>query len=182
MIEPNHTSAKRDAPGPKHAPEVESCHKIEGIVTATSPYIRYGEENLLTELYRPEWVGVFAKDEPIEHLYTVHAAIGGIRKEWYYHERVIDRYMIISGLLDVGLYDSRPESGTFGKFEVISLGEPGNGVPNAIRIPPFVWHSLRWRSDQGLFLNAKVGGYSREMPDKFRVQPKDYPLAITWNV
>ncbi len=175
-------SAKRDAPGPVHKPTVETHYEIEGVITATSPFVRYGDNNLLTELFRPEWVGVFKEDEPIEHLYTVHAPTGGIRKEWYYHEKVIDRYMVISGLLDIGLYDGRQESKTYGKFEVINLGEPGSGLPNAIRIPPLVWHSLSWRSEQGLFLNAKVGGYSREIPDKFRVQPKDYPEAIIWNL
>jgi len=173
---------KRDWPGPEHKPTVELQHEIEGVVTAISPYVRYGDENVLTEFFRPEWVGVFAKDEAIEHLYTVHAPTGGMRKEWYYHEHVIDRYVILNGFLDVGLYDARPDSKTFGKFEVVNLGESGSGQPNALRIPALVWHSLRWRSDQGLFLCAKVGGYNREVPDKFRVQPEDYPEAIIWNI
>lgn len=90
--------------------------------------------------------------------------------------------MILRGLLDVGLYDGREGSVTFGGFEVVSLGEPGSGLPTANRIPPGVWHSLSWRSQDGMFLNAKLPGYSRLEPDKFRIPMDELPPNITWNV
>ncbi len=126
--------------------------------------------------------GVFADGEPIEHLYTVWAPSGGMRKEWYFHQHTLDRYMILRGRLDLGLYDGREESDTHGAFTVVSLGEPGTDLPTAIRIPPRVWHSLRWMSTDGMFLNAKLPGYDREQPDKFRVPMSELPAAITWNV
>jgi dTDP-4-dehydrorhamnose 3,5-epimerase-like enzyme len=175
-------SAQRDPVGPDHRPDVSASAEIVGVVTATSPTVTYLEDNVLTELYRPEWVGIFAENEPIEHLYTVNAPTGGVRKEWYYHEHSLDRYMVLQGLLDVGLYDDRQDSKTYKNFAVYSLGEPGSGLPNAIRIPPFVWHSLKWQSQQGMFINAKLPGYVRNMPDKFRIQPSDYPEEIVWNV
>ena len=120
--------------------------------------------------------------EPMEHLYTVWAPSGGMRKEWYFHEHTLDRYTILRGLLNVGLYDGRELSPTFGEFTVVSLGEPGSGLPTAIRIPPRVWHSLRWVSPDGMFLNAKIPGYNRAEPDKFRVPMDELPAVITWNV
>jgi hypothetical protein len=33
-----------------------------------------------------------------------------------------------------------------------------------------------------MFLNAKLPGYDREQPDKFRVPMSELPAAITWNV
>ncbi len=172
---------KRDPEGPDHKPMISELVEIDGVTTGTSPYVRYGENNLLTELYRPEWIGVFKEGESIEHLYTVLAPSGGMRKEWYFHEHTLDRYMVLSGLLNVGLYDGRPDSKTFGNFMVVSLGEPSSGLPNALRIPPLVWHSLKWESEQGMFLNAKLPGYARVKPDKFRVEPADYPESIIWN-
>ena len=175
-------SAKRDSPGPDHKPEVSEVLLIDGVITETSPIVSSNEDNLLTEIYRPEWVGVFERGETIEHIYTVFAPTGGIRKEWYYHEHTTDRYIVLKGELKLGLYDGRKDSKTYGGFTVISLGESGSGFPNAIRIPPLVWHSLKWESDQGMFMVAKLPGYQRESPDKFRVSPENYPEAIIWNI
>ena len=172
---------KRDSQGPDHFPTVNASLPIEGVITQTSPYVTYLEDNSLTEIYRPEWVGVFDDKEPIEHLYTVKAPSGGVREEWYYHEYTLDRYKILEGLLDIGLYDGRENSKTFQKFIVISLGEPGKGLPDMIRIPPLVWHSLKWVSKSGMFLNAKLPGYEKNIPDKFRIQKKDLPEEIKWN-
>jgi dTDP-4-dehydrorhamnose 3,5-epimerase len=173
-------SAERDQPGPEHKPLINALPEIEGVVIGSSPFVEYGEDNLLTELYRPEWVGIFAEGEAIEHLYTVHAPSGGMREEWYYHEHTTDRYMVLNGLLNVGLYDGRENSETFGNFKVVNLGEPNSGRPDSLRIPPLVWHSLQWESVGGFFLNAKLPGYVRNTPDKFRIQPKDYPASIVW--
>jgi dTDP-4-dehydrorhamnose 3,5-epimerase len=169
----------KDKPGPNHSP-IFSDTKIEGVVVMNSPFVEYLGDNLLTELYRPEWAGVFAAGEPIEHLYTVKAPSGGTRTEWYYHEETIDRYLILSGQLDMGLFDGRPESRTYGIFEVISLQEPGGILPNAVRIPPLVWHSLSWKSSQGMFMTAKIPGFQTKSPDKFRVRREDLPDAIDW--
>ena len=172
---------QRDTPGPNHRPQIEDGF-ITGVVTHFSPHVTYGEENILTELYRPEWTGVFAEGEGIEHLYTVNAPKGGIRKEWYFHINTLDRYMILYGRLDLGLYDARIDSPTHGVFGVVSLGEPGSGFPNAVRIPPLVWHSLKWQTPTGQFLNAKLPAYNAQVPDKFRIPHEDLPDAITWNI
>jgi len=173
---------KRDLPGPDHKPVFDSSVTIDGVISAFLPIVRYGENQLLTEIFRPEWGGVFDYRESIDHLYTVLAPSGGIRKEWYYHEHTLDRYVILLGQLDLGLYDDRKESSTFGNFTVVSLGESGSGLPNALRIPPLVWHSLKWQSGHGMFMNAKLPGYQRDTPDKFRIEPEDYPPGIVWNV
>ena len=171
--------ASRDAPGPKHEPHLLTMG-IAGVVLMKSPSVEYLGDNLLTELYRPEWHGVFGKGEPVEHLYTVKAPSGGARSEWYYHEHTLDRYLILSGTLELGLYDGREDSETHGVFEVTSLGEPGGQLPNGVRIPPLVWHSFRWTSTSGMFMNSKHPGYIQASPDKIRIQLKDLPDSIQW--
>jgi dTDP-4-dehydrorhamnose 3,5-epimerase-like enzyme len=177
----NFAMSKRDPNGPDHKPTIRTDYPIDGVTTMVSPYVEYLSDSILTELYRPEWIGVFGKNEPIDHLYTVKAPSGGIRKEWYYHEHTLDRYMLLEGQLDVGLYDGRQDSTTFKGFCVVSLGEPGSGLPNGIRIPPLVWHSLKWVSGSGMFLNAKTPPFRSQKPDKFRVAPDDYPSEIHWD-
>jgi dTDP-4-dehydrorhamnose 3,5-epimerase-like enzyme len=171
--------APRDPPGPTHEPFLSQT-KIKDVILMKSPSVEYLDDNLLTELYRPEWSGVFQSGEEIQHLYTVNAPSGGSRKEWYFHKQTLDRYLVLSGSLDVGLYDGRNESETFGKFEIVSLAEPGGTLPNALRIPPLVWHSLIWKSSVGMLLNAKLPGYNSKTPDKFRVGVKDLPDEIKW--
>lgn len=82
--------AKRDDPGPDHRPGVREDYAITGVVTQMAPYVSY-DHGVLTELYRPEWRGVFDPGETIQHLYTVWAPEGGIRREWYFHEKTLDR-------------------------------------------------------------------------------------------
>lgn len=173
--------AQRDPSGPDHRPRLEKVEEIDGMVLQWSPFVEYSG-NFLTEIYRPQWAGVYAENEPVEHLYTVFAPQGGIRAEWYFHEHTLDRYTLLLGSLDVGLYDGRADSPTFGHFLVVSLIAHDENVPNSIRIPPGVWHSLKWVSPKGMFFNAKLPGYNRELPDKFRVPMHELPSAITWNI
>jgi dTDP-4-dehydrorhamnose 3,5-epimerase len=171
----------RDEPGPDHEPRVDNSLGIMGVVTQTAPFVIYEGDNILTELYRPEWQGIFEAGEGVPHLYSIKAPSGGIRKEWYFHEKTLDRYMVLNGLLDMGLYDGRDDSPTHGSFVLVHLGESGSGLPNGIRIPPLVWHSLRWLTPTGQFLNAKLPAYNRGKPDKFRVPLDGLPDAIKWN-
>jgi dTDP-4-dehydrorhamnose 3,5-epimerase len=174
--------AKRDNPGPKHSPALVPTVRMDGVIVQTAPRVFYETDSVLTEFHRKEWAGVFASGEEISHLYTVYAPSGGIRKEWYFHEHTTDRYVVLLGKLDLGLYDARPDSPTNGEFKVVSLGGSDSDLPNLIRIPPGVWHSLRWETPSGMFLNSKTPPYKSEKPDKFRVSPEDYPPAIKWNV
>ena len=50
----------RDQPGPNHAPNSDFSSGIEGVILQGFPFVEYELENALTELYRPEWPGVFA--------------------------------------------------------------------------------------------------------------------------
>ena len=174
--------SKRDQPGPKHFPIFESAVGIEGVIVQTAPRVFYETDNVLTEFHRNEWAGVFAPGEEITHLYTVYAPSGGIRKEWYFHEHTTDRYFVLLGRLDLGLYDGRNDSPSKGEFKVVSLGGSDSNLPNLIRIPQGVWHSLRWETPSGMFLNAKTPPYNSGWPDKFRVSPEDFPPVIRWNI
>lgn len=171
---------KKDTPGPSHRPDVVGSQKIHGLLTIHSPSVIYLGDKRLTELHRPEWQEFFSPDEPIVHLYMVQEPTGGTRTEWYYHEALTDRYLITSGILEMGLYDGRVDSETYKAFEFIRLGEPGSDLPNGVRIPPFVWHSLKWVSDSGSFMNAKTIPYNSKNPDKIRISEDEVPSEIRW--
>ena len=175
----------RDSAGPEHRPTVHYSGVIAGVVRQRSPVaapLRSAAGSILAELYRPEWEGVFKHEEPIEHLYFVKELQNGARDEWYFHQKTVDRYMLASGLLEVGLYDGRQDSETSGNFETVTLGEPNDAAANMLRIPQGVWHSLRWVETPGLLINSKTPLYNRDVPDKFRVPLEELPDAISWPV
>lgn len=171
--------AQRDEPGPDHSPDASVPSRIEGVVIQSSPTVSY-KDGILAEHYRPEWGGVFKVGEPIEHMYSIHSPTGGTRDEWYFHEKTLDRYVLMVGQLRLGLYDGRLGSPTQSAFEVVLLGAPGSGLANAVRIPPGVWHSLSWISDEGVLCNFKTPPYNRGLVDKFRIGRDNLPPEINW--
>lgn len=174
--------AQRDPAGPEHYPTINESHSIEGVITQKFPSVKSinTEDNFVHELYRGNWIGMFHKDEPIEHLYVVTAKNASKRQEWYWHEHSTDRYILLCGQLDVGLYDSRIDSKTFGKFEKIRLGAIESELPSGLRIPVNVWHSLKWNTKNNLLLNCKNPPYNRDIPDKFRIPTNELPKNIIW--
>jgi dTDP-4-dehydrorhamnose 3,5-epimerase len=171
----------RDEPGPIHKPLVVPSDVIAGVVVVSFPSVAYSE-GVLTELFRPEWEGLVAAGETINHLYTIWAPRGGVRKEWYFHAHTLDRYIVLSGSLRVGLFDGREDSPTHSGFQTVDLYAAGEGGPSGLRIPPGVWHSLNWSSPAGVLVNAKYPPFERAEPDKFRIPLDQLPEGIDWNV
>ena len=129
----------------------------------------------------PNGWGCLAQMNPLNICIRFTPPTGGLRNEFYFHEHTLDRYMLMLGQLDIGLYDPRPSSSSFRAFTVVSLGQAGTGLSTAVRIPPGVWHSLRWMSDSGMFLVAKSPGYNQKTPDEIRIPMHELPVEITWD-
>lgn len=105
------------------------------------------------------------------HVYLVTAAPGSIRA-WVYHKRQSDRLACANGELRWVLYDLRPESPTFGRLNVITLGEDNRAL---LTIPPFVVHGVQnIGRDDATFVNMPTRAYDPAFPDKSRV-PVDHP-------
>lgn len=170
--------ANQDSPGPLHAPFFASDVPIEGVVLQRAPFVAY-EHGELTELFRPEWTGVFQEGETIDHLYAVWAPRGGKRDEWYFHKQTTDRYAVLVGSLWLGLYDGRKVSPSSGAFMAVVLEANSQENYSMVRIPPGVWHSLEWQSQPGLFINAKTPPYQQASPDKFRVNQAELPKTLS---
>ena len=109
--------------------------------------------------------------QPPPHVYWVTAAAGSIRA-WVYHKRQSDRLAFTNGDIRVVLYDLRPDSPTFGKLNVLDVGEKNKVM---LTIPPFVIHGVHNRGSQdATFVNMPTRAYDPANPDKLRV-PFDHP-------
>ena len=109
--------------------------------------------------------------EPIVHAYQVVAEPGSIRA-WVYHRRQSDRLCLTNGTLKWVLYDIRPDSPTYGRLNVLDLGD---NLQCRLTIPPYVIHGVKNCGDQiATFVNFPTVVYRHDRPDKYRL-PNGHP-------
>ena len=102
----------------------------------------------------------------------------GVVKAWYRHHRQIDQIAVVSGLLQLVLYDPRENSKTAGLINEIYLGEL---APKLVLIPPGIWHGFRAigaREAFALHLNSLP--LSAEYPDEDRLPADDPSIPFQW--
>ncbi len=123
----------------------------------------------VTELFDPRWN--FHPD-PLVYAYTFSVR-PGVVKGWGLHTRHEDRYAILSGEMELVLYDPRPMSSTHGEVCRIVLSERDRCVVN---IPANVWHADHNIGDRDVVVvNFPTVQYDHESPDKWRL-PLDSPF------
>ena len=113
--------------------------------------------------------GVTDDDEPLVYVYRVTAEPGSIRA-WVYHERQADRLAYTEGHFRIVLHDIRPDSPTYGAFNVIEAGEDN---PLRLRIPEFVVHGVQNYGARASFVNMPTRAYDPALPDKQRLKYPD---------
>ena len=166
-----------DSGGPDHRSEVETL-AIDGVVRERFPRVAY-QHGSLTEVVNRSWHDMF--DSGVEHLYLISNPNAESRDEWYVHQHVTDRYVIVDGHLDVALYDGRADSPTAGTLLVTELlGIEDDGFAG-LRIPNGVWHSFSSRRERLILMNAKSPGYDRTKPDKQRMPMPNDEVDFSWS-
>ncbi len=82
------------------------------------------------------------------------------------HHAQTDHMTVIRGLAALHLEDSRENSPTHGKKEVILMGE---GHFKCVKIPPYVWHSFEnIGEEECYFINYVTHEYNYKQPDEYR--------------
>ena len=132
----------------------------------------------IVELYDPRWN---FHPAPLVQAYfcTLNARSA---KGWAVHLGHEDRYAMVRGEMQVLLYDSRPETSTFGWFFELHLTERR---PTMLTIPTGVWHADYNSSDnECIFANFPTVAYNHQDPDKYRLPlrtpliPFEFPADI----
>jgi dTDP-4-dehydrorhamnose 3,5-epimerase len=144
-------------------PEGEPVDQVPAGVCFHDVPIQIDERGSLREIYDLRWN--FHPD-PLVYCYyfTVRP---GIVKGWAMHKRHDDRYFIISGEVEVVLYDDRPESPTCGLLAKVVLSEYRGRL---MSIPAGVWHADRnIGSKDVVAINFPTIPYDHENPDKYRL-------------
>lgn len=108
----------------------------------------------------------------------VTAVYPGVVKGWHYHEKQVDHFCVLKGMVKVVLYDRRAGSPTLGEVNEFFMGEKNTIL---LRIPNGVLHGMKGTgTETGLVLNLPTEHYDHSNPDEFRVDPHDNDIPYDW--
>jgi len=123
----------------------------------------------LTEIYSPFWN---FDTIPLVYIYTVSVYPAKI-KGWAVHYVQTDRYFFYTGSAKLVLYDSRPESSTYGMINELYFSETNRCV---VLVPPHVYHAVQnVGATEVLLINFPSHAYQHDDPDKY-ILPLDNDL------
>jgi dTDP-4-dehydrorhamnose 3,5-epimerase len=99
----------------------------------------------------------------------VSATYPGVVKAWHFHEKQVDHFACVSGMVKLVLIDTREGSPTRGLVNEFFLGEQ---QPMLVRVPSGVYHG--WKCiglTPSLVVNVPNAPYDRAHPDEHRLDP-----------
>jgi dTDP-4-dehydrorhamnose 3,5-epimerase len=147
---------------------------IEGVSTRRLNPIS-DERGYLMEMLRSDWEE-FGK---VGQVY-VTAVYKGVVKGWHYHKIQTDRFICLQGMAKVVLYDSRPESPTYGRINEFFMGEKN---PLLLVIPPMVMHGFKGiAGDTTLIVNVPTELYNYSNPDEHRLPYDTEQIPYDWGI
>jgi dTDP-4-dehydrorhamnose 3,5-epimerase len=123
----------------------------------------------LAELFDPRWEW---HADPLISAYTFTIR-SGIVKGWNLHREHEDRYALLLGVMELVLFDPRPDSPTCGEVCRIVLSEQNRCLVN---VPRNVWHAdHNIGPTDVVVVNFPTSLYDHSTPDKYRL-PLDTDL------
>lgn len=126
------------------------------------------------EIFDPRWDW---HDDPVVFVY-MFTIRPGWAKGWGLHKRHDDRYFILSGELEVVLFDDRPESPTRNLVASVVLSGYRRQLLN---IPAGVWHADRNLGDtDAIVVNLPTIQYDHAAPDKYRLPLRNDYVPYTF--
>lgn len=135
--------------------------RIHGVVIQPS-VTHIDDRGTLCEIFSPSRP---PHPAPLVYVYQFSIRPGRI-KGWHVHHLHDDRIFISQGHVKVVLYDSRPDSPTFGLINEIYRSELDR---NLMVIPAFVYHAHQnVGSTDALFISMPTRAYQHDDPDVYR--------------
>lgn len=109
---------------------------------------------------------------------TVTVAYPGFIKAFHWHKDQDDLWYVADGMIQVVLYDRRPDSKTKGETQVMFAGDH---APILIRIPAGVAHGYKVLGTKpALLLYHSTKSYVAADPDEQRIPYDDPEIGFDW--
>ena len=137
---------------------------IEGVKTKTLRVIP-DDRGWLMEILRADDSDLFTRFGQV----YVSATYPGVVKAWHYHQRQVDNFSCISGIVKLVLIDTRPGSPTEGAVNEFWIGTQN---PVLVQVPNLVYHG--WKNigeEMALVVNVPTEPYRYGDPDEYRIAP-----------
>jgi dTDP-4-dehydrorhamnose 3,5-epimerase len=107
----------------------------------------------------------------------VSATYPGVVKAWHYHERQVDNFACVAGMVKLVLVDTREDSPTRGAIDEFFIGTLN---PTIVQVPNLVYHGWKCISvESALVINIPTEPYRYDAPDEHRIAPHD-TLPYDW--
>ena len=156
-----------------YAATVAKYPRIDGVKTKTLRAIP-DERGWLMEILRADESELFTKFGQV----YVSATYPGVVKAWHYHQRQVDNFACVSGMVKLVLVDTRPGSPTKDAINEFFIGAHN---PMLVQVPNLVYHGWKCIStDVSLVVNVPTEPYSYAEPDEYRLAPHD-TLPYDWS-
>ena len=131
------------------------------------------ERGFLLEILRADDSDLFTKFGQV----YVSATYPGVVKAWHYHQKQVDHFVCVAGMVKLVLVDTRESSPTRGAVNEFFLGTQN---PTLVQVPNLVYHGWKCISpEMALVVNVPTEPYHYKDPDEFRLAPHD-TLPYDW--
>ncbi|MEE9234729.1 MAG: dTDP-4-dehydrorhamnose 3,5-epimerase family protein [Candidatus Acidoferrales bacterium] len=105
-------------------------------------------------------------------------AYPGVVKGWHYHQKQVDNFAVVKGMIKLVLYDRREDSPTRGEVNEFFLGDRN---PQLVQIPALVLHGFKGvGTEEAIVINCPTELYHHAQPDEFRVDPFSGEVPYDW--
>jgi dTDP-4-dehydrorhamnose 3,5-epimerase len=123
------------------------------------------ERGWLMEILRSDDPGLFSRFGQV----YVSATYPGVVKAWHYHERQIDNFACVAGMIKLVLVDTRADSPTRNLVNEFYIGQQN---PLLVQVPSLVYHGWKCISaEPSLVVNVPDLPYDSANPDERRLAP-----------
>ncbi len=131
------------------------------------------ERGWLMEMLRADEQELFTRFGQV----YLSATYPGAVKAWHYHEKQIDNFVCVAGMVKLVLVDTRPDSPTNGAVNEFFIGTQN---PTLVQVPNLVYHGWKCVSTEvALVVNTPTEPYHYGQPDEFRLEPHN-SLSYDW--
>ena len=101
-------------------------------------------------------------------------------RAWHWHQKQDDFFVVVKGMIRVGLYDMREDSPTRGEVNEFYLGENNIIV---LKIPVGVAHGYKTVGvEPSLLVNFPSEVFNREEPDEQRLPWNTDQIPFNWEI
>lgn len=101
-------------------------------------------------------------------------------RAWHWHKKQDDFFVVVKGMIKVGLYDMREGSATRGEVAQFYLGEQNTIV---LKIPVGVAHGYKTVGvEPSLLVNFPSEVYNPDEPDEFRLSWDTDEIPFNWDI